>query len=1133
MRIAFDCSSFMWTGLFAGKDGENGYEAADPVNPDKKVWINSAKHGYENVMNMMVGALDQFGLAPIDAILVFEGMHSKQKRRAFDPIYKAGEDKAPENYAEFEKLREIMRNLWRGLGSTLMSQDFVEGDDVLAYLAREAEQDLVIATGDGDLTILHGTNAHGSKVIVRRNHDPLGQHPYGPWDRQLITLWKALVGDRSDKIRGVEGFGEKSFNEMMLAYGEDGMHELLGLLAKSDLGPLYPQVGEDKLIKKIVDQEKNAVRSYRVARLYPEWVNTAQVPLVIEAGMVTPKPAQVDERVAQYYGQTFLVTADSLQGFIEWMPRIIEESPFATFDIETSTPGESDEWIAAQTDGDRLDQLGSELTGFSLTLGRNTQYTMYFSVDHANTNNITLEQARKVIEMIPKTMHLVIQNTAFELCVCYQAFAEHWQDNGYRGFLPNILDTMFENSYVDENSKLGLKDRSKRVLGYEQQTFDQVTKLAGPMGTLQPGGRQIRVFEQADTVGDIVDGEIQYGMVEWEERRYKMNELTAKQVVGYGCDDTICTAALHVYNRLVMEIEHTWKVYLEVEIDAAYQHAVNFLTGMAVSVEKINELSAADDIVYENAWKVASAYLIEKKYEGTQPPVYGELTAADVKEAFTICTGRKMDTAMRTLSKLVIHCREVENEPSFALALNTAITGGPKGLELFNRYVTEHFKGEPENPLGSPTKMAKLMYEMMGLPIRVRNKATDAMRQAGIYEGNPKTDQLSIEYALQMDATPDQKEVLEAFKLMQMVRTRRSLYYTKYPYFVHWKDGMVHPSHNQCSTNTRRASESGPNKQQLAKHQKIEGQAAKIRECVVPHKRNAVVVSMDFESQELKIIADYSDDPNLVACYVGDNKKDVHALTGVGVYKYKQAERRAKGHDVPDLNYDQFEAIRHGEKSHPLFQFVKDDRNLGKKVNFTTEFGAMAPKVAQTLLVSEEAAQAFIDAREAAFAEVARWKERVIAQAREDGGVRTMKGAVRHLAEAFKGDRWVSSKAERQAVNTKVQGSAGEMTKMAEGRMWEDGLFFDFDAICYGPIHDEVVASVLIEDLPAFIPRMHACMVAQFADMRIPITSSISFGPDFYNQTEIGAEPTAAAIAEGLVKMYKAMADRQLEKEAA
>ena len=209
-----------------------------------------------------------------------------------------------------------------------------------------------------------------------------------------------------------------------------------------------------------------------------------------------------------------------------------------------------------------------------------------------------------------------------------------------------------------------------------------------------------------------------------------------------------------------------------------------------------------------------------------------------------------------------------------------------------------------------------------------------------------------------------------------------------------------------------------------------------------------------------------------------------------------------------------------GDKKHPLLQYVKDDRNLGKKVNFTTEFGAMAPKVAQTLIITEEEAQAFIDAREAAFPGTKLWKLKVIEEAKDKGYVRTMLGAVRHLRPAFtSGDNWLASKAERQAVNFKVQSSAGEQTKLAEGRMWRDGLFFEFDSACYGPIHDEVVASFMIEDLQLALPRMHACMVANYADTSIPITSSISFGPDFFRQIEIGVVPTPEAIAEGIYKL--------------
>ena len=85
--------------------------------------------------------------------------------------------------------------------------------------------------------------------------------------------------------------------------------------------------------------------------------------------------------------------------------------------------------------------------------------------------------------------------------------------------------------------------------------------------------------------------------------------------------------------------------------------------------------------------------------------------------------------------------------------------------------------------------------------------------------------------------------------------------------------------------------------------------------------------------------------------------------------------------------------------------------------------------------------------------------------------------------------------------------------------MWRAGLFVKFDAVCYGSIHDEVLASVAIEQLHDFIPAMHACMVGHYADMQVPVMSSISFGKDFYRQIEIGDKPTPEAISKGLEQL--------------
>jgi DNA polymerase I-like protein with 3'-5' exonuclease and polymerase domains len=376
-----------------------------------------------------------------------------------------------------------------------------------------------------------------------------------------------------------------------------------------------------------------------------------------------------------------------------------------------------------------------------------------------------------------------------------------------------------------------------------------------------------------------------------------------------------------------------------------------------------------------------------------------------------------------------------------------------------------------------------------------------------------------MSYAMKYDVPEDSeiRPVIAALSEMQTVQTRRGLYWNTYPNFVHWKTGKVHPSLRQSATNTRRHTSARPNVQQVSKHPKAEGETPRVREVYVPHHADAVVVSMDEDAQELRIIADYSQDPNMVACFVGDSKKKMHALTGLGILK-------TWGPEYEDLDYEAFMAAY--KEGRGIF---KDAYTIGKKVNFTTEYGAQAPKLAETLIISQEEAQLFIDAKEAAFPVARAWKTSVEDATLQSGGTRTMLGAVRHLADALMGDdKYEASKALRQAVNFDVQSSSAEMIKRAIGAMWRARLRFRFDCRFMFPVHDEVVWSIAIKDLLPFLREAHACMVQPYAGMRIPIVSSIAFGKSFgpADQIEVGTEVDEKPINAGLLAW-------QLSKEAA
>ena len=1067
MRLAFDMSSVIWTCLSVGVDREG--QKIDFEG--KRYQVNTSAYGYENAVNHMLANLKLAGCMPKDMIMVFEGLFSKAYRVNIDAGYKAQRGKRPpECYAAFQELAERLRRTFGMLGALALSQDYAEGDDTLGYLAENSEEDLRICTNDNDLAAVVGVNAYGATIEVMVN-GVLDPNKYGNWPHKYITVYKSLVGDTSDGIKGIKGFGDAAFTKLYQEFGEQGLADLLRLGREGSIEELVPKM-DNPILGQIVKGGDEFLRCYQLARLHTEWVSTMQHPLQFSPGLI--KGATSDERLAEYAGGQYLVTAPKFEEFVAWARPLILAGEYTALDIETSTSDESDEWLIAQGSEDGVDVIGSELTGMSLTFGRNLEHTVYIPVDHAETSNVDKKVLRDFIRSLCDAgVQFIIHNYSFEGTVLYNEWGLDWKDNGSEGYLPNCLDTKLEASYVDENNSLGLKKLAQRWFNYAQVEYNTVTTIDGV--------------------------------------KHKMRELRGRHVKDYGCDDTIVTASFHNFAKLFMQLEHTWQVYLAVEIDAMYLHTQSFVHGTTCDVGKSKELEAIDDATYDEAWTALQTYLIEQGWEGTIRPVYTpEITPAQVKEAFLICTGTELKTAVRKLDKL-IDAAELQGAKLFAECLHYLASAGT--AESFNALVAQLFRAEPVFNPGSTVQMQKLLYETMALPMRVFNKPTAIMKKQGIRQGSPKSDELAIAYAKMMDATPEQKSVLEALRLMKMVQTRRGLYYKTYPYFVHWKTGRIHSSHNQSSTNTRRASASKPNIQQMPKHPKIEGQAARFREVFVPHKRDAVVVSMDFMAQELRVIAEYSQDPNMLACYVGDNLIDMHALTGLGIAKRKEP--------VIVWHYELFADFLDDKESH-MHKFVKECRALGKKVNFTTEYGAMAPKLALTLLVPEDEAQEYIDAKEDAFPVVREWKDSVIAEARDRGFVMTMLGARRHLAPAFtSGDRWEESKAERQAVNFKVQSSSGEMTKLAEGRMWSQRLEQRFDCEIIGPVHDEVIASCAIKDLPVFVEAMHWCMVQQYADMKVPVKSSISFGPSFGVQFEIGELPTAEAVALGLVELDK------------
>jgi len=164
-----------------------------------------------------------------------------RRRLALYPDYKAGRKPAP---ADFYAQIPILHELLRAFNWPLYEVDDYEADDIMATLARRAEeQGINTILISSDLDMLQCVSDHTSYFVLKKglsnieHYDPKEfEQKYGLKPEQFVDL-KSLKGDSSDNIPGVPGIGEKGAIDLLKKYGTlDGVYENLwqisGSLAK-------------------------------------------------------------------------------------------------------------------------------------------------------------------------------------------------------------------------------------------------------------------------------------------------------------------------------------------------------------------------------------------------------------------------------------------------------------------------------------------------------------------------------------------------------------------------------------------------------------------------------------------------------------------------------------------------------------------------------------------------------------------------------------------------------------------------------------------------------------------------------------------------------------------------------------
>ncbi|HUQ67454.1 MAG TPA: DNA polymerase I, partial [Flavitalea sp.] len=269
----------------------------------------------------------------------------------------------------------------------------------------------------------------------------------------------------------------------------------------------------------------------------------------------------------------------------------------------------------------------------------------------------------------------------------------------------------------------------------------------------------------------------------------------------------------------------------------------------------------------------------------------------------------------------------------------------------------------------------------------------------------------------------------------------KSTYVDALPLMINKKTGRVHTSYAQAVAVTGRLSSNNPNLQNIPIRTE---RGREIRKAFIPRDKDHVILSADYSQIELRIVAAISGDAAMTDAF--KQKKDIHNATAAKVYGVDESA------------------------------VTKEMRYKAKSVNFGIIYGQGAFGLADNLGISRSEAKEIIDNYKRQFSSIQKYMDATINFARENGYVKTLMGRKRWLKDINSANFTVRGFAERNAINSPIQGTAADMIKMAMIKIHHEFKSRKLKSKMVLQVHDELVFDATIDEAEIIKPLIIDCM---------------------------------------------------------
>ncbi|HKG22919.1 MAG TPA: DNA polymerase, partial [Blastocatellia bacterium] len=252
----------------------------------------------------------------------------------------------------------------------------------------------------------------------------------------------------------------------------------------------------------------------------------------------------------------------------------------------------------------------------------------------------------------------------------------------------------------------------------------------------------------------------------------------------------------------------------------------------------------------------------------------------------------------------------------------------------------------------------------------------------------------------------------------------KSTYVDALPRLINPRTGRVHTTLNQAVTSTGRLSSTNPNLQNIPIRSEL---GRRIRAAFVPSP-GYVLMSADYSQIELRLFAHLTGDPVMTEAF--NNGEDIHTRTARAVFGAKTRQEES------------------------------ESRRLAKVVNFAIAYDVGPFGLAQRTGLTRAEAKKAIDNYYETYTGVRRYMEETPVRVREDGVVKTLFGRIRPIPDINNHNHNLRARAEREAINAPIQGTAADLVKMAMIRVHERLRRSGLGARVLLQVHDELLLEV-------------------------------------------------------------------------